>query len=235
MKIVFFTGAGVSAESGIKTFRDSNGLWEEFKIEEVASIDGWKNDREKVLAFYNARRKQLLTVQPNKAHKEIANFQSENLQHKVVMITQNVDDLFERCGMEKIIHLHGELTKGQSSMCPTCTVDIGYNDIKIGDKHEDGSQLRPHIVWFGEAVPKMIDAYKAIDDCDIFVVIGTSLNVYPAADLLYQLDLKCKIIILDPNVNELVNIRPNIYKIAKTAVNGIDEVIKMLYEFTQEN
>lgn len=194
-KIVFFTGAGVSAESGVKTFRDSGGLWEGHSVEEVASIRGWKTDRSKVLKFYNERRRQLNEVEPNNAHKVIAELEKD---YDVVVITQNVDDLHERAGSTNIIHLHGELMKMCSSNNKKLTLPY-EKDIEVGDKHEDGSQLRPFIVWFGEDVPMMIEAANEVRTADIFVVIGTSLNVYPAADLVRYTKGHCRKYFIDPN------------------------------------
>lgn len=178
-KIVFLTGAGVSAESGVKTFRDHDGLWEGVDVMEVASIDGWRKDREKVLRFYNQRRQQLDEVVPNAAHLAIAELEKD---YDVVVITQNVDDLHERAGSSKILHLHGELKKMCSSNNKKLTLPYD-KDIQIGDKHEDGSQLRPFIVWFGEDVPMIEDATLEIRKADIVVIVGTSLQVYPAAGL----------------------------------------------------
>lgn len=194
-KIVVLSGAGVSAESGIRTFRDSNGLWEEYKVEDVASIEGWYRNKELVLEFYNQRRRALKDTEPNQAHKIIAELEER---YKVCVVTQNVDNLHERAGSTNIIHLHGELTKARSTKNEDKWYDIGYNDIKLGDKAPDGGQMRPFIVWFGESVPKLSDAAKEVQTADILIIIGTSLNVYPAAGLIHYTRPGCKIYLVDP-------------------------------------
>ncbi len=193
--LVVFTGAGISAESGIKTFRDSDGLWENHDVNQVASIDGWHRNKALVLDFYNQRRRQLKEVEPNEAHKILAEMQKD---FKVTIITQNVDDLHERGGSSKIIHLHGELTKACNEDKDD-VVDIGYNDIQIGDKAADGSQLRPFIVWFGEAVPLMEQAVEIVRTADVLLVIGSSLQVYPAAGLLHHVPEDTPVFLIDPN------------------------------------
>ena len=197
-KLVFLTGAGISKESGIETFRDSKeGLWENFNVMEVASIEGWKKNPDKVLDFYNIRKNQLDTVEPNDAHKIIGELEKD---FDVLVITQNVDDLHERGGASNIIHLHGELRKMCSSLNKTKT--LPYNiDIKLGDKHPDGSQLRPFIVWFGENVPLIEKAALEIRKADILVVVGTSLEVYPAAGLIQYAKSSCELFYIDPNPN----------------------------------
>lgn len=195
-KLVVLTGAGISAESGIKTFRDSGGLWENYDVMEVASYDGWLKNKELVLEFYNQRRRQLEAAQPNAAHIGIAELEKY---FDVQIITQNVDNLHERAGSKNILHLHGELTKARSSKYPDYVTEIGYNNIKIGDKCPKGGQLRPHIVWFGEAVPAMEEAIEIASRADIFVVIGTSLNVYPAAGLVDYVAAKVPVYLIDPN------------------------------------
>lgn len=187
-KIVVLTGAGVSAESGVSTFRDSNGLWENYKVEDVASIEGWYRDPALVLEFYNARRAQLAEVKPNAAHIAIASLEQD---YDVTVVTQNVDNLHERAGSTKIIHLHGELTKVRPENCcndrdgysEETVFDIGTDSINIGDMAPNGAQLRPHIVWFGEAVPKIEKAIDAVEAADMLLIVGTSLQVYPAAGL----------------------------------------------------
>jgi NAD-dependent deacetylase len=194
--LVAFTGAGMSAESGIRTFRDAKGLWEEHDVMEVASIEGWHANRELVMRFYNERRKQLLECEPNEGHRELVRLE----QHfNVQIVTQNVDDLHERAGSKNILHLHGELRKARSSSDPRLVYDIDGWELKFGDKCEKGSQLRPHIVWFGEAVPAMEDAIKIVEKADIFVVIGSSLVVYPAASLLQYVPRKVPVYVIDPN------------------------------------
>jgi NAD-dependent deacetylase len=195
-KLVILTGAGMSAESGIRTFRDSGGLWEEYDVTEVASPMGWALNRDLVLSFYNDRRKQLSEAIPNAGHFGLAALEKN---FHVEIITQNIDNLHERAGSTKVLHLHGELTKARSTDDPSLIYDIGYNDIKPGDNCEKGSQLRPHIVWFGEAVPMMDEAVKITSEAEIFVVIGSSLNVYPAAGLIDFAPAKASLWLIDPN------------------------------------
>ena len=201
--LVVLTGAGVSAESGVSTFRDSNGLWENHRVEDVASIDGWYRDPALVLEFYNERRVQLATVRPNAAHLAIASLEEE---WNVTVVTQNVDNLHERAGSTKIIHLHGELTKVRPENCyddedgfsEDTVFDIGYDTINIGDMAPNGAQLRPHIVWFGEAVPKIEQAIDAVEAADVLLIVGTSLQVYPAAGLYAYAKAGTPIYIIDP-------------------------------------
>ena len=203
MKIVVLTGAGVSAESGVSTFRDSNGLWENFRVEDVASIEGWYRDPAMVLDFYNLRRAQMAEVRPNDAHRAIAELEHE---HEVTVVTQNVDNLHERAGSTRIIHLHGELTKVRPENCcnemdgfsEETVFDIGTDAIHIGDKAPNGAQLRPHIVWFGEAVPKIEKAIDAVEAADLLLIVGTSLQVYPAAGLYRYAKAGAPIYIIDP-------------------------------------
>ena len=203
-KITVLTGAGVSAESGISTFRDSDGLWEKHKVEDVASIEGWYRNPSLVLDFYNARRVQLDAVRPNAAHLAIASLEDE---FDVTVITQNVDNLHERAGSTRIIHLHGELTKVRPENCcndmdgfsEETVFDIGFEEIHIGDMAPNGAQLRPHIVWFGEAVPKIDAAIDAVEAADIVLMVGTSLQVYPAAGLYRYAKMDSPIYIIDPN------------------------------------
>ena len=202
-KIVVLTGAGVSAESGVSTFRDSNGLWENYKVEDVASIEGWYRDPALVLEFYNARRAQLAQVKPNAAHIAIASLEQD---YDVTVVTQNVDNLHERAGSTKIIHLHGELTKVRPENCcndrdgysEETVFDIGTDNINIGDLAPNGAQLRPHIVWFGEAVPKIEKAIDAVEAADMLLIVGTSLQVYPAAGLYRYAKSSTPIYIIDP-------------------------------------
>ena len=195
-KVVVLTGAGMSAESGIKTFRDSGGLWEEYDVTEVATPMAWWKNRDLVLRFYNERRRQLEKAMPNAGHMGLAALEKH---FEVHIITQNVDNLHERAGSSRVMHLHGELTKARSTTDPSLVYDIGYSDINPGDKCEKGSQLRPHIVWFGEAVPMMEKAVKLASTADIFVVIGTSLNVYPAAGLTEYAPADSPMWLIDPN------------------------------------
>lgn len=202
-KIVVLTGAGVSAESGVSTFRDSDGLWENHKVEDVASIEGWYRNPSLVLDFYNARRAQLATVKPNAAHLAIAALEDE---YKVTVVTQNVDNLHERAGSTKVVHLHGELTKVRPENCcndrdgysEETVFDIGTDAIALGDLAPNGAQLRPHIVWFGEAVPKIEQAIDAVEAADILLIVGTSLQVYPAAGLYRYAGMDTPIYIIDP-------------------------------------
>ena len=202
-KLVVLTGAGVSAESGISTFRNSDGLWENYKVEDVASIEGWYRNPALVLDFYNARRTQLFTVRPNAAHEAIASLEKE---YDVTVVTQNVDNLHERAGSTRIIHLHGELTKVRPENCcndrdgysEETVFDIGRDEIHIGDMAPNGAQLRPHIVWFGEAVPKIESAIDAVEAADVLLIVGTSLQVYPAAGLYRYAKMTAPIYIIDP-------------------------------------
>lgn len=194
-KIVVLTGAGMSAESGIKTFRDADGLWEGHDVMEVASPEGWRKNRELVLDFYNQRRKQLLEVEPNAGHKALVDLEKK---YDVHIITQNVDDLHERAGSKKVTHLHGELLKVRSSSHPRLVLDW-KKDLNLGDLCKNKSQLRPHIVWFGEAVPEMETAMQIVEEADILIVIGTSMVVYPAASLLHYAPDETPIYFIDPN------------------------------------
>ena len=202
-KITVLTGAGVSAESGITTFRDSDGLWENHHVEDVASIEGWYRNPGMVLDFYNERRAQLPNVRPNAAHLSIAELENE---YDVTVVTQNVDNLHERAGSTRIIHLHGELTKVRPENCCNASdgfsedtvFDVGSDEIHIGDLAPNGAQLRPHIVWFGEAVPKIEAAIDAVESADILLIVGTSLQVYPAAGLYRYAKMSTPIYIIDP-------------------------------------
>lgn len=226
--IVFLTGAGISAESGIQTFRDCNGLWNNYNVEDVASIDGWHRNPQLMLEFYNKRRFDLLGVEPNDAHRAITKLQEK---YRVVVITQNVDDLHERAGTDMVLHLHGELRKVCSSADKeTCVHELPLDiPIHIGDKAEDGSQLRPYIVWFGEDVPRFSDACNIVQSADIFVVIGTSLEVYPAASLIIYSRAKQNYII-DPNVpkDKLEELDSNIHVFNMTATQGMKKLLKEL-------
>ena len=203
-KLVVLTGAGVSAESGVATFRDSDGLWENYKVEDVASIEGWYRNPEVVMEFYNARREQLAHVRPNTAHLAIAELEKD---WDVTVVTQNVDNLHERAGSTRILHLHGELTKVRPENCHNdhddfseeTVFDIGYSRWEIGDLAPNGAQLRPHIVWFGEAVPKIDAAIDYVIDADVLLIVGTSLKVYPAAGLYAFANAGTPIYIIDPN------------------------------------
>ena len=211
-KIVVLSGAGISAESGIKTFRDSNGLWENHKIEDVASPEGFARNPELVLEFYNLRRRQLSEVQPNEAHNILAELQKD---FDVHIITQNVDDLHERAGSENIIHLHGELKKARSVNDEESIIPW-EGDLNLGDLDENGIQLRPHIVWFGEMVPEMENAATIASTADILLVIGTSLQVYPAASLLHYVPAGCEIFVIDPHLSQNVTNEKNFFKTSAT-------------------
>lgn len=202
-KIAVLTGAGVSAESGISTFRDANGLWDNYNVEDVATLEGWNRNPALVLDFYNQRRRQLATVKPNAAHLAIASLEDN---YDVTVITQNIDNLHERAGSTRIIHLHGELTKvrpenrynERNGFSEDMVFDIGYGDINLGDTSVDGVQLRPHIVWFSEAVPKIEQAIDVVEAADILLIVGTSLQVYPAAGLYAYAKASTPIYIIDP-------------------------------------
>jgi NAD-dependent deacetylase len=194
-RLVILTGAGMSSESGIRTFRDSGGLWEEYDVTEVATPMAWEKNRDLVLRFYNERRRQLKDCKPNEGHKGLAALEKY---FDVHIITQNIDNLHEQAGSTKILHLHGELTKARSTLDAALIYDIGYRDIIPGDNCEMGSQLRPHIVWFGEDVPMMDEAVYITARSEIFVVIGSSLNVYPAAGLISYAPEKASLWLIDP-------------------------------------
>ena len=224
-KLYVLTGAGISAESGIKTFRDSNGLWEEYDVMTVASIEGWHKNPQLVLKFYNERRKQLENVKPNPAHTGLAELEKY---FEVYIITQNVDDLHERAGSKNVLHLHGKLKEACSSVNPSLIYDIGYKEIQWGDKCEKGSQLRPNIVWFGEAVPAFSEAIATIGDADAFAVIGTSLNVYPAAGLIDYVPVKVPAYLIDPN--DIAPTGRKIDFIKEKASVGVEILKKKLFE-----
>ncbi|KFF14333.1 NAD-dependent deacetylase [Chryseobacterium soli] len=194
-KLTILSGAGISAESGIQTFRDGDGLWENHNVTDVASPEGWRKDRELVLEFYNQRRRQLHEVEPNDAHRLIADLEQY---FDVQIITQNIDDLHERAGSTNILHIHGELFKSCSCNNKNLIYDQ-KDDINIGDKAEDGAQLRPFIVWFGEDVPLFKTASEKVKEADILLVIGTSLQVYPAAGLIHDIKDDCLLIVINPN------------------------------------
>ena len=227
--LVILSGAGMSAESGISTFRDAGGLWDKYPVMQVASAEGYVRDPELVINFYNERRKQLLDVEPNAGHIGLAELEKD---FNVTVVTQNVDNLHERAGSTRIIHLHGELTK----VCSSCDP---YNpryvkelkpeeyEVKMGDKAGDGSQLRPFIVWFGEAVPEIETAVDYVEKADIFVIIGTSMNVYPAAGLLNYVPRTAEVYLIDPKPVDTHSIR-QIHIIQKGASEGVKELKKLL-------
>lgn len=224
--LIVLTGAGISSESGIRTFRDSGGLWEEYDVNEVATPMAWLKNRDLVLRFYNQRRSQLASSKPNSGHLGIAALEKS---FNVHVITQNIDNLHEKAGSTKVLHLHGELTKARSTADPSLVYDIGYKDIKPGDICEKGSQLRPHIVWFGEAVPNMDEAIDITSTADIFVVIGSSLNVYPAAGLADYAPKKASLWLIDPN-DVYVPINRNVEIIKEPATKGVEILTERLME-----
>ena len=221
--IVVLTGAGISAESGLKTFRDSDGLWMGYNIEDVATPRAFIKDPEMVLDFYNMRRKDVAAAQPNTAHTGLAELEKN---YEVTIVTQNIDDLHERAGSSNVLHLHGEIFKMYSIGSPGNIVDI-RGDINVGDRGEDGTQYRPHIVWFEEPVPMMEKAVALLHNCDYFVVIGTSLQVYPAALLLRYVPPFLPKFIIDKKIPE-VAAYPNLHLIEKPATEGVNELLKLL-------
>lgn len=223
-KLVVLTGAGMSQESGIRTFRDMGGLWEEYDVMEVASPRGWEKNRELVLRFYNDRRRQLEGCQPNAGHLGLVDLERD---FTVQIITQNVDNLHERAGSSRVLHLHGLLTQARSTADSQMVYEIGYRDIRLGDLCEKGSQLRPNIVWFGEAVPAIHEAARLVSQADIFVVIGTSLSVYPAAGLVDEAPGDCPVFIIDPNAVSLTG-QNGFTFIDKTASAGVSELKERL-------
>ncbi len=223
-KIVVLTGAGISAESGINTFRDADGLWEGHDVMEVASPSGWNKNPEVVLDFYNKRRKQLLDVKPNVAHIALAEMENE---YKVHIITQNVDDLHERAGSSKVLHLHGELLKVRSTLDKSYVLDW-RKDIHIGDCCPKKGQLRPHIVWFGEAVPALDEAIAITESADIVVVIGTSLQVYPAAGLMNYAPSNSPVFYIDPKPASVYGMSNKVEIIPATATLGMPVFIEKL-------
>jgi NAD-dependent deacetylase len=223
-KIVVLTGAGISAESGIKTFRDSDGLWCNHRIEDVASPYGWEKDPQLVLDFYNLRRKELHTVHPNPGHIALAALEAS---FDVNIITQNVDDLHERAGSSKVLHLHGELKKVRSTCDPALVYELDGWELKLGDTCEKGSQLRPHIVWFGEGVPNIVPATTIIRNADILLVIGASLKVYPAAGLLQFVKSNAKKFLIDPAAEPEYYV-PNLTIIRRKAASGVPELVNKL-------
>lgn len=216
-KLVVLSGSGISAESGIKTFRDMGGLWEQYDVTEVASPQAWENNRQLVLDFYNQRRKQLFESKPNSAHFDLAGLEKY---FDVNIVTQNVDDLHERAGSSEVLHLHGELKKVRSTVDPKLIYEMDHWELKDGDKCKKGSQLRPHIVWFGEPVEAIIEAAEIVSQADIFVVIGTSLSVYPAAGLLQYVSSSVPVYIIDPGSPEYQT-SPNIHPIKEKASTGM--------------
>lgn len=225
-KLVVLSGAGISAESGLKTFRDANGLWENHRIEDVATPDGWHRDKALVLKFYNERRKAGMDAKPNAGHLILAELEKD---FDVQIITQNVDNLHEKAGSTKVLHLHGEIFKSRSTRNPELVYDIKGWELNLGDKCELGSQLRPHIVWFGEAVPMIEPAAELAHDADIFVVVGTSLAVYPAAGLVNFVRRNVPIYVVDPHIPEMTKSQ-NVTFIQEPATVGMKILKDKLFE-----
>lgn len=223
-KLVILSGAGMSAESGIKTFRDAGGLWEGHDVMEVASPEGWRKNQALVLDFYNKRRQQLFEVQPNQGHIIAAELEKD---FDVHIITQNVDDLHERGGSSNVLHLHGELLKARSIHNEFNIIDW-KNDINMGDLHTDGHQLRPHIVWFGEAVPAIADAMDIVEQADYIIIVGTSMQVYPAAGLIDYARPTTPIFYIDPNPASIPHLQNSIDVIPMTASEGMAVVRERL-------
>ncbi|HHN48101.1 MAG TPA: NAD-dependent deacylase [Bacteroidales bacterium] len=223
-KVVVLSGAGISAESGISTFRDSGGLWENHRIEEVATYDAWVRNQDLVLDFYNRRRKQLHEVAPNAGHYALVKLEQK---YDVQIITQNVDDLHERAGSKNVLHLHGELKKVRSTTDPNLVYELDGWELKRGDVCEKGSQLRPHIVWFGEPVPMIVPAAELSSKADIFIVVGTSMLVYPAAGLIDYVPARVPKYLVDPNAKEIRHIS-NLNVVAEKAGTGLVKLVDKL-------
>jgi NAD-dependent deacetylase len=220
LNIVVLTGAGISAESGIGTFRGAGGLWEGHDVNDVATPEAWEKDYKRVLEFYNLRRQRIAEVKPNRAHYALAALEN---QHQVQIVTQNIDNLHEAAGSNNILHLHGEITKACSSLDKSAVTDIGFKNIEPGMVAEDGSQLRPYIVWFGEAVPKIPEAAILVQQADILVIIGTSLNVYPAAGLVHYAKQDVPVFLIDPgDFSGMLDIPNHVTHIKEVATIGVD-------------
>lgn len=222
--ICILSGAGMSADSGLQTFRDSNGLWKQHRYEELASPQAWEDDPELVHEFYNMRRKQLGQVEPNAAHKALFLLEEK---YEVSIVTQNVDDLHERAGSKNILHLHGELRKARSEVNPDYVIDIEYDKLTIEDKDPDGHKLRPHIVWFGESVDAFDDAIELVRNCDVLIIIGTSLQVYPAASLVNYAPQDADIYYIDPKAQEYMQMS-NVKIIQGKASDRVPELVREL-------
>jgi NAD-dependent deacetylase len=222
-RLIVFTGAGMSAESGIPTFRGTDGLWENHRVEDVATPEAWDSDPELVTEFYNQRRKRVLEAEPNAGHAQIARWQEH---YDVMVVTQNIDDLHERAGSKQVLHLHGEIRKARSTSHPHLVYDIEGWQLTKADVCEQGSRLRPHIVWFGEDVPMLDVAARMIEEADLFIVVGTSLQVYPAAALVHHAWNARKKIIVDPKAHELA-VKGDWTVVAKGAGEGLAEVDKL--------
>ncbi|HOS15651.1 MAG TPA: NAD-dependent deacylase [Bacteroidales bacterium] len=228
-RIVAITGAGISAESGIKTFRDEDGLWENYRIEDVATPEAWNKDYKLVLRFYNERLKQLINTSPNEGHRSLVRLEEF---YDVQIITQNVDDLHERAGSSKVLHLHGELRKKRSQVDPNYInpIDTNENEIKIGDLCPYGKQMRPHIVWFGEAVPMMEKAVELVSKADILLIIGTSMAVYPAAGLIYYAKSNIPVYYIDPKANQTNIPDRKVIRISQKAGTGLPQLVDSFIE-----
>ncbi len=226
-KVVVLTGAGVSAESGISTFRDSDGLWEHYRVEDVATYDAYLRNPQLVLDFYNQRRRELFKAEPNEAHRQLVRLEEK---YDVHIVTQNIDNLHERAGSTQVLHLHGELTKGRSDKDDSLIVEIGNKEIHLGDKAPDGAQLRPHIVWFGEAVPNIEPAAELCERADYFIVIGTSMAVYPAAGLIHYVPQSTPCYLVDPKA---VPISRPITIFQEKAGTGVKKVVDQLLALAQ--
>ncbi len=220
-RVVVFTGAGVSAESGLRTFRDSDGLWEQYRVEDVATPQAWQRDRALVLRFYDERRAQVIAAQPNAAHIAISRLQQR---FDVHVITQNIDDLHERAGSRAVLHLHGEILKACSSADPTFVTRITGPSLRLGDRCPLGSQLRPHIVWFGEEVPMMEEAAEIMAGADRVLVVGSSLNVYPAAGLIHYAPKHAIMVLIDPRPVAVA--RPGLRVLQATAAAGVPALVE---------
>ena len=223
MNLVVLTGAGISAESGLRTFRDSDGLWEEHRVEDVATPEAWAHDQQLVNRFYNMRRQQVIKAEPNAAHHALVELEKK---FSVTIITQNIDDLHERAGSSHVLHLHGEILKARSSVDESLLYDR-RDDIRMGDVCEKGSQLRPHVVWFGESVPMIEPASRIFRAADILIVVGTSLVVYPAAGLVYYVGYDVPKYLIDPNVPSVSGI-PNLTVIQEKATTGVKRIADKL-------
>ncbi len=225
--LIVLTGAGMSAESGIPTFRDMGGMWEKYDVTQVASPQAWASQPELVLRFYNERRKKLFESQPNKGHQILSELDKH---FKVQIITQNVDDLHERAGSKNVLHLHGELKKARSTSNPSLVYELKHWELKMGDLCEEGSQLRPHIVWFGESVDHLEEAVQLVSKADVFMVIGTSLNVHPAAGLLAYVPPKKPIFVIDPGQPQL-KMSENIKFLKLKASEGLEQLKNELLNY----
>lgn len=225
-KVVVFTGAGISAESGLKTFRGDGGLWEGHRVEDVATPEAWAKNPALVLEFYKQRRQQVRAAQPNAAHKALVDLEQG---YNVRIITQNVDDLHERAGSQKVLHLHGEVLYARSTQDPGYTRHLGAADIAIGDSCPLGSQLRPHIVWFGEMVPAMDEATRIVSTADIFLCIGTSLQVYPANSLIFATPRRARRIVVNPEIPDMVS-EDLCECITESACNGVPTLVANLLQ-----